>query len=1422
MTMRMLILMLAFALNASGGLRAEEARFASNWWQAYGPDDHTVRLFHFGAPEAPPWAHLVGDGVALREDAEREEDLLGEILDMDADDAAIEAASSASLVEDVSGKAEAARLAKPVPEPAVPTDAVYDYSDARAVVPLVAGVAPIAEGRFGAALRFDGTGPGLQVVAADALGKSATLAECWVKVEALPKRPACIISMGGDQSRLMLLPNGRLEILRKRPYGDLREEMFEREGAIAELEAYRASDVTIRSDRAIPVGEWVHVAYGRGQTAVVNAYVGYLWIDGVNVARHQACKYNHYNFMVGGAVVLGNAGTGDQAFVGAIDEFRISAGQVDWGRSARHFNQRVEQPWIDPRASREQRFDRPYFLSDSTVSYLPLDDGLEFVTNTAGVKTATWDRPVAEVAPLQVPGVRGSALVMDPRVGLLRVPGDGLSRDQGSVEFWARPVNWDDNRSIPIMRLVAAVPGSPAKADANLSLFQLAPARGTGNEPGQPTFHPGEWSHFCVTWQRYEGRFGVGYTVQIYRDHDRHWQRHGRVTIRQRELGVDPADLQLVGIEFGVPGGIIGGDGNEAAVIIDEVVTHKVVLQSSEVVQAYRRAQQVLEPIRRIDAGITYRRSTGELLVAARSMLPAEVVPASATFTATDAAGAVLARDVTVPFQAEGKDDEMVARVALTHGVRLPAGTIELKVAMRDADGVVLAEETNAGFSYQPEPWFENSIGISDTVPEPWTPIIVSGQELSTVAISYRLGDDGLPVSIVAKGEDILARPVQLLEDGVPMRGGELVMGAVAATEVAWSSTFVGATCQVTLRCRLEYDGMIRFELAIEPTAEQVGRITLEVPIAERFARYIGYQLASGRSFEVVEAGEGLSSRSVRIESLAKQARKRKQPEPTDAQWRDYAFFTQLDVNDLERGLYWFADNARGWGQSDTAPSQEVARVDGAMVLRSHLVAAPMAYAAGTPIVIGMLPHPARPLPTDHRYFDEAPSPTDPLTRSITGSVFLALPQSPKGGEGMFEMFPRDKDWAVARRAGDALRSMSAGYRTMYLSIGYMKARAGAYDHLDWRNMDGSRMSLTPSFVDYIMWEVDQWLEHDIYDAFYLDDSYAFPITGERAVGAGQAVRLPNGEIQPGLHLWSYRELMKRWRQVMVDHGKRPMIMAHQTTAWMYPGLVFAETSLDGEGHPTITHRGGEYTFIDAIYRRQPRFKVVQNPWLWGVPRVFMPSIWGFGPLAKGESPHRKWAWRMARGAQGLLAHFENHATFYDEGGTVYPAYWKALERWGGLDPAAEFVPFFQVGDELAVAGQGTDVWASYYRRDGKVLVVVTNLLREPRDLVLDLDLEALGLPPSPRASVVDAGEGIPRGTDPYEMKKSSLMQADVDATVDEVGLGGDDLDVLAELEAQDAAEAGTGGSKLAAPRLEGSRLIVPMRMHDYRIIAIE
>jgi hypothetical protein len=275
------------------------------------------------------------------------------------------------------------------------------------------------------------------------------------------------------------------------------------------------------------------------------------------------------------------------------------------------------------------------------------------------------------------------------------------------------------------------------------------------------------------------------------------------------------------------------------------------------------------------------------------------------------------------------------------------------------------------------------------------------------------------------------------------------------------------------------------------------------------------------------------------------------------------------------------------------------------------------------------------------------------------------------------------------------------------------------------------------------------------------------------------------------------------------------MILGHHTRHWMYPGMVFCTSTLDGESFPLVT-QSGRRDFVERL--NFDRFEVVNNPYLWGTASFYMPSIWQFGPSAKGENPHPAWSWRMARGAQAMFAHLENGTMFADQGGSVYGGYSQVLQEWGALSADVEFVPWFKIASEVEVLGQGGETLVSYYRGNGRVLLIVSNREKQERQISLKLDFAKLGLAEDANFEILEGAYERPEGIDPWQAAKSLpnveqqklKLGEDTDFNIEDLG-GLEDPEKVAKEQAREV-----------EPSLKGNVLTVPVRAHDFRVIALD
>jgi hypothetical protein len=1345
-------------------------RYGEAWWQEYVTDSRTAFLLHFGRPQPDPRAELRERLIdpEVREALER----------------------PGSLAEAPEGLEE-----EPIDDAEVPAGIVLDYGTGRQRLTLGPGAKLTPTGRFGDGLALDGTG-GLKVARITGVGPI----ECCLKADKLPVAPVCLLSIANDEARLLLHPDGTLELKLKSPHGILSKLLTAEQRAVV-----LARDATIRSQAKIAAGRWHHVVVYNKEHVVQGAgspFDATIRLDGTDVANYLSENNNGYTFLgrTTTSLVLGNSATLDQGFVGTLDEVRVS-------NTGRDFYERPPLPWRDMALARPVQFNRPFFRRDSTLWHASFDKGARFDLGGSGGDDIVVKLATGSLKDLLVEGIRGKALQIDPVLGFPRLPAGRLGAQDGALEFWLRPVNWDDNtgywshtpplqKDLTVMRLVGA--------DANgkeATLISATLPRAFNNERSRIPLDPGHWLHVVVNWDAKGSWLFV----------------NGKYLGKAwRADAATQARLTPKAVLFGVPDKVTVQRREEPLIEIDEVVAYSSLLAADEVEQAEARWKGALSPIKLYTESLSFKWSLQRLEFALTPLLPEGVTPAACTVTLQDAAGKAVRGPLT---DTTLEDGTFYAR--LNDRQPFPYGKYKALFTVRDPAGKVAVEGVR-DWDYVEEPWRHFRGGILDTPPAPWTPIQASPGELATRMTRYRLGADGLPTAIVADGTDLLAGPVRLLENDKPLTG-IATMPSAKATEATWGTTFTGTTLAVKMSCTLDYDGMVRYELALAPKGP-VGRLTLEIPLkAEYASRYLYYPMgARGVSTGASPTEDGMVFESRADPAPAEewkgyqQARKKAPTLTWEAYWAPkratiarYNFYGHLDLNDRTRGLWWLCDNAAGWAQSPTVSAIQVVRTGNRVVLRLNFIAEPGAYTADKPIVFALLPHPARPLPKEYRLFERV----DPKVNNAASTIFDCFrpwPMDPRGeGSLCMRLFPAadpkqpaaGPSWDYAERCIPSMKSNKpTGLRTLYLSRAWFSCRAGAYDGWEWRSGETGTVSLTPSFVNYLCWEMNEWIRRGIWEAIYLDECYEMPT---RNVEAGQAVLLPDGTVQPGVTNFQFRELMKRWRNLFTQHGKAPILIGHHTYSWQYHGLVFCDAVLDGENRPIVSIGGRDW--IDST--GQTNFEAMQNARLWGVTPFYMPFIAEGGFEDKERSQFPRWQWRMARQAQSEFAHYETATVYEGQGGFVYKGYWNDLLGWGAGDPATvSFHPYWDNTRFVQVPGQGTESFVSLYKGAGKALLIISNHGKEAREIPVTLNLPALGLRAVPAVKSLDSTLKAPKGLDFVPAREADGPQDDPD----EPGLD------------QGEDNAGPWAETPADPTLAGSVLTVPVRARDYRVVTLE
>ena len=691
-----------------------------------------------------------------------------------------------------------------------------------------------------------------------------------------------------------------------------------------------------------------------------------------------------------------------------------------------------------------------------------------------------------------------------------------------------------------------------------------------------------------------------------------------------------------------------------------------------------------------------------------------------------------------------------------------------------------LKGELLRSFRRQRFKWEHNSIGKSDRILPPFTPIRVAGRTVSTVLRDHQMNAQGLWDQVVSKGKPILAAPIrfQAWRSGRPvaLKTQSIEFTDVKPTHVTTQATWSAGDARGRVTSDIGYDGMMLCRL--ELWAGALDRLDLVIPLKDSMAplAHLCGERCRANFAGYVPKGTGVvwdSSKSLKHEIVG-------------------PFTPYLWLGAEERGLCWFAETDRGWALDRTTPCQQIERNRGVLTLRVRLIQKPTRLDPPRRIRFCLQATPVKPMPERPANWRRWCAVNRPgaMHFTIAGSSLYA-------GHIRHDPFPYKRDVTVWQKLGECRRTGKVDrdfarawvdryppellkgpgrekYMRSVLAGQYMASRQpkrfllyvqgrgvtfrtpefqtfqDEWTHADYTTRvwpQGYRAGLSytagpvPSWQDYNLWWLKQQME-TFSDGLYFDCFYILPYQ-DRVTS--HAYRLPDGRIQPGLPILNMREMMKRTATMYIEADRHPMIGPHMTNSTLVPVMAFAQFGLDWEWHY------GRQDFQDRWSRDHIRAACT------GLQTGCAPVVIGIG--AKGGSAEEvEWLHRTFNGV--VLTH-ELIPVWYTMNRYLKPAERRKRRTSQAL--------YYDIRELLFSVDIGTDAcrtynyWQSDYplranradtsgivhRGKGKAVIILTDW-GKGGELRLALDAQRLRLQPGFRA--VDFETGQPVSTDGMEL----------------------------------------------------------------------
>jgi hypothetical protein len=639
--------------------------------------------------------------------------------------------------------------------------------------------------------------------------------------------------------------------------------------------------------------------------------------------------------------------------------------------------------------------------------------------------------------------------------------------------------------------------------------------------------------------------------------------------------------------------------------------------------------------------------------------------------------------------------------------------------------------------------WQGNTLGVSDEVPPPWTPVERDGLAVGVWGRTYRLAEAGpFPLQVTAAGADLLSRPIEFTVDcdgrRVQWSPGSARFVRVTPAIVTRESELQSSRMVLRTRTSVEFDGMFRVDLTLVPQgAVQIDRLVLEVPLRKDSATYLNAPAWNLNDFSPPWEGLGQTFSGA-----------------VPAEGWSAPFYPLLWLGAEERGLCWFTESNEHWRNAEPQKALQIIPQADEVIFRATIVDRPWVIREPLSLTFGLQATPVKPLPANWRAWrtvdavhgfqpDGRPALTPDVPIAADGRT-LALMWTHLG-EWKYFGFPEPKDDDARASLGRTIReARRQGMNTLPYwqstslsqgvpEWGYYRYDWTVYGVADTVSADVVGMgyplvaacSASPQWQEFIIhWIVTSF--ESLGESGWYQDGFVAHACRNLRHGCGYLDA--GGRIRETLPIFARREQMKRLYTAIKQRDPNAIIVGHVSHMIQIPVLAFADAYLDGEAAhaPFITVRGKAPPPWDGDYRKRLPPDVLQAQYRgrpFGLVPIFLPAL---GRTADSPEAEAVFIDQTERLCALLFLHdiptmwgFRAHAP------TVYK-YWEAMDRFGLA--GVECLPYWGNGGRIRTSHP--DVRVTVYRKLGKALVIVANTGDAVAQTEVSLDGEALGLLP--------------------------------------------------------------------------------------------
>jgi hypothetical protein len=1107
-----------------------------------------------------------------------------------------------------------------------------DYSGDIKGVKIIGNVNYYSKGKFRGCARFTGNGA-IEYIPSKIYPGGTVSIEAWIKINKYPTHNAYIVYRPSELATatkgfsLYIDPKGGFKI------------------AIRNALGYKT--ITSSPEGIIPLNKWVWIAgviadwpitnkilYLNGKQIVRVPMKG--WMDNLLTIRDEEQKPS--------PIYIGNNSKADRGFTGLIDEVRIQ-------ENIYKFWPEENLSWTSPSNKKKIPIGPPYFAKQhQPVLYIPFNGNLKpKINKIENLKIKGQNITFQK-------GIWGKSVLGD-----VKISGKNLiNYKEGSIAFWFYPVgvnNYSDyNVDILLMGggtfyiLNGGVGGQP------LSFWfptSFSPFVFTTTSPLD--IYQGKWYYAVITWK------DTNITIYI----------NGKKMGENQQVSMEAIKNKSDQITINPWGG-------KFFRINDLYLYHKS-LTEQEVKNAYYRyiSPSKMKKIKLPMASFDFQYMPGFNKIYYKispNINPKKINKLKFTIEKKD--NIIFEKEINknIIYTKKNKEENNFFIIP-----DLNTGIYSISLWIQVNNKRFEKSETKS-FIRKTFIWENNTLGKTDQVFPPYTPVKAQGKDVSVVLRKYQMNGFGLWNKVISQGKNILSGPIVIKYTTQNGQGKwenitqpKLIKSKPAY--VIYSSRAVANPIQIKTTSKVEFDGTMKVKMQMSPgnIPQEIDRLYVDIPIKEKYAKLFTniVDAARGNYAGRLPLGNGViwtsadANRWTNISSIET--------------WQN-SFVAYIWLGTETRGLAWFGENDKGWitkKHGSKRPLQEIIKIPGQVILRIYLINKKTIIKQNHNLVFGLDVSPTKPMPKNWRkrlpYI------------SWSGSVV------PWGGLDCSYKTPYKNHWKIIDKIVEArnkekvtkeIKQWFAAFAKKYnpppvfgidpwlnsvLSFAEQAAEIGpdkpitvyeeematcdvrapwktyqdewtpdaALNNRKWPTYNifrkgiqvspNAAITYVKSYRDYGVYEANKWLKRGIglyWDNQFLQDSYNYRTTA--------AYITKYGAIQPAVIIWNRRKYMRRVWNLLSEYRERmkhPWILQwvlHMTNTMILPLETFGTADLDLEYSNNVP-------FSPAFLRTESIGKQVGN-----YPMDLYPIYGAVNPLVKNlpeeEKAKIEWGMRMTHG----------------------------------------------------------------------------------------------------------------------------------------------------------------------------------------------